>query len=225
MFQPGPTIFAFNGFLNTRVEIGQSLAILVGLFLFLSGLSNIVWVASTVAMILISIYLHELGHAWGCQVQGIPVRRIVLHGGGGFCEHARSGSRTQQELIVAMGPIVNLTLWALSSLGVWYIHSGTNTALYGVATYLWLFSRINIALFVFNMLPVQPLDGGKLLQLALLRVASQNTAMRVTGAIGLIFSVLWWPALIFLYITSGWLLLFAPSIRTHLDMAKGQQRF
>ncbi len=222
MFKPGPTIFTFYGFLNVRVEVSQSLALLVGLFLFLSGLSNIVWVVSTVAMILISIYLHELGHAWGCQVQGIPVRRIVLHGGGGFCEHARSGTRTEQELIIAMGPIVNLTLWALSSLASWYLV--VNTELYEVSGYLWLFSRINIALFVFNMLPVQPLDGGKLLQLTLLRVASQNTAMRVTGAIGLIFSVLWWPALIFLYITSGWLLLFAPSIRTHLDMAKGQQR-
>lgn len=223
MFKPGPTIFYFTGFFGVRVEIAQSLAILVGLFLFLSELSNIVWVAITVAMILSSIYLHELGHAWGCQVQGIPVRRIVLHGGGGFCEHARSGSRTEQELIIAMGPIVNLALWALSSLAAWYVI--TNTGFYAVAGYLWLFSRINLALFVFNLLPVQPLDGGKLLQLGLLRVASQNTAMRVAGAIGLIFSVLWWPALIWLYVNSGWLLLFAPSIKTHFEMAKGHQRF
>ncbi|MBU2983611.1 site-2 protease family protein [Lentibacter algarum] len=225
MFQPGPTIFSFQGLFGVRVEIAQSLILLAGLFLLLSGLSNFIWVGITVSMLLASIYLHELGHAWGCQVQGIPVRRIVLFGGGGFCEHARSGTRREQELIVAMGPIVNLALWALSSLGAWYIFSSGNMLLATFGGYLWLFSRINIALFVFNMLPVQPLDGGKLLQLTLLRFASQNTAMRVAGVIGLVFAVLWWPALFYLWYTSGWLLLFAPSIKTHLDMAKGQQRF
>jgi hypothetical protein len=63
-----------------------------------------------------SIFLHELGHAWGATVQGVPVRRIVINGGGGFCEQARSATRRQDELIVAMGPIVNLTIWAAGSL-------------------------------------------------------------------------------------------------------------
>ena len=87
------------------------------------------------------IFLHELGHAWGCQVQGIPVRRIVLHGGGGFCEHTRSGTRTEQELIIAMGPLVNLALWALGSLVTWYIVSNSYVSLFPVADYLMLFSR------------------------------------------------------------------------------------
>ena len=60
------------------------------------------------AILIGSIYLHELGHAWGCLIQGVPVRRVMIYGGGGFCEPTRSSTRYEQELIVAMGPIVNL---------------------------------------------------------------------------------------------------------------------
>lgn len=224
MFQTGPTLFSFRGIFGVRVEVSQSLIMLLGLLLFLSGLSNFIWVALFVGMLLVSIYLHELGHAWGCIVQGIPVRRIVLHGGGGFCEHARSGTRTEQELIVAMGPIVNLALWAIASLAAWWIWSRPSVGLDAFASYLTLFARLNLALFIFNLIPVQPLDGGKLLQLGLLRFVPQNIAMRATGAIGLVFAVLWWPALLYVYFTFGWLLLFAPPIMLHWHMARGEHR-
>ncbi|MCV2894389.1 site-2 protease family protein [Lentibacter sp. XHP0401] len=224
MFQTGPTLFSFRGLFGVQVDVSQSLVMLAGLLLFLSGLSNFIWVAVLVAMLLTSIYLHELGHAWGCLVQGVPVRRIVLHGGGGFCEHARSASRQQQELIIAMGPLVNLALWALASLGSWWIFSGPSMGLDMIGGYLSLFARLNLALFIFNLLPVQPLDGGKLLQLGLLRFFPQNVAMRTAGAIGLVFAVLWWPALIYVYFTFGWLLLFAPPIMLHWHMARGEYR-
>ena len=35
-----------------------------------------------------------------------------------FCERSRSASVKQDELIVAMGPIVNLVIWALASLSL-----------------------------------------------------------------------------------------------------------
>lgn len=50
-----------------------------------------------------SIHLHELGHACGNPAQVVPVNRIMLYGGGGFCERTRSATRYEQELIVAMG--------------------------------------------------------------------------------------------------------------------------
>ena len=91
-------------------------------------------------------------------------------------------------------------------------------------SYLMLFARLNLALFVFNLLPVHPLDGGKLSHLFLLRFLPQSSAMRIAGAVGLVFAVLWWPALIYVYITYGWLLLFAPPIAYHYHMARGEVR-
>ncbi|MEZ5714096.1 MAG: site-2 protease family protein [Paracoccaceae bacterium] len=226
MLQTGPIIFRFRGLLGVPVEIGQTLAFLILLFvgLSLSAGGDLVWLTAVIAMILSAIYLHELGHAWASLVQGVPVRRIVLHGGGGFCEHARSASAPQQEFITAMGPLVNLALWAVSSLlADWTWSTGLGSGMLG--HYFWLFARINIMFFAFNLIPVQPLDGGKLLQLVLLRFVAPKLAMQIAGAVGLVFAILWWPALFYLWYTSGWLLLFIPSIWLHYQMMKGEIRF
>ena len=226
MLQTGPIIFRFRGVFGIPVEIGQTLAFLVLLFagFSLTGGGDLIWLAVVLAMIVGIIYLHELGHAWACLMQGVPVRRIVLHGGGGFCEHARSASAYEQEFIVAMGPLVNLGLWAIGSLMMdWIWANGIGGGYLG--HYLSLFATLNLMFFIFNLIPVQPLDGGKLLQLFLLRFASPGLAMRLTGGIGLIFAILWWPALFYIWATTGWLLLFVPSIIMHYRMMRGDLRF
>lgn len=224
MVHHGPTLFSVTGLFGVRVDLGRSLFVLAGVLVLLAGLSNLVWVAILVAMLFVSIYLHELGHAWGCRIQGVAVKRIVLHGGGGFCEHARPASRAGQELIIALGPLVNLALWALASLAAEGIFASGATGLYATGSYLMLFARLNLALCLFNLVPVQPLDGGKLLQLAFLRVLPQGLAMRAAGAVGLVFALLWWPALVYVYLTFGWFLLFAPPILLHWHMARGRLR-
>jgi Zn-dependent protease len=165
-------------------------------------------------MLIGSIFLHELGHAWGCRIQGVPVRRIMLHGGGGFCEQSRSASYDQQELIVAMGPIVNLAIWAIASLAVPMVTSGTASwALY------WL-AQINLFLALFNLLPVHPLDGGKLFQLLLLRFLPAPAATRISGGVGLVLAALWIPGMIWLYFNVGLVLFFFPPVRLHLQMLR-----
>ena len=225
MLQTGPIIFRFNGVFGLPVEIGQTLAFLVFLFVGLTLMAggSVLWVLVVIAMILGIIYLHELGHAWASLIQGVPVRRIVLHGGGGFCEQARSATAHQQEFIVAMGPLVNLALWAIGSLAAdWVWSTGIGAGMLG--HYLSLFSMLNLMFFIFNLIPVQPLDGGRLLQLVLLRFVPPRTAMQITGAIGLVFAILWWPALLYLWFTTGWLLLFVPSIWLHYQMMRGELR-
>ena len=225
MLQTGPIIFRFNGVFGLPVEIGQTLAFLVFLFVGLTLMAggSVLWVLVVIAMILGIIYLHELGHAWASLIQGVPVRRIVLHGGGGFCEQARSATAHQQEFIVAMGPLVNLALWAIGSLAAdWVWSTGIGAGMLG--HYLSLFSALNLMFFIFNLIPVQPLDGGRLLQLVLLRFVPPSMAMQITGAIGLVFAILWWPALLYLWFTTGWLLLFVPSIWLHYQMMRGELR-
>ncbi|MFD1809623.1 site-2 protease family protein [Gemmobacter lanyuensis] len=36
-----------------------------------------------IGVLLVSIFLHELGHAWAAHVQGVKVTRIILTGAGG----------------------------------------------------------------------------------------------------------------------------------------------
>lgn len=225
MLRNDTVIFQFTGPMGIRVDIGQSLGMLLVFLVILSG-GDIVYSAIFATLLLLAIFLHELGHAWGCWVQNVRVRRIMLHGGGGFCERAQSVSPKQDELIVAMGPIVNLGLWALASLAQWAMWQnldGRQSLLFDdIIYYLGVFAFLNLALFIFNLIPVQPLDGGKLLHLGLLRVMQPRLAHRITGGIGLILSVAWIPAMILAYVSSGWILFFIPSIPAHYRMARGQ---
>ncbi|WP_157705773.1 site-2 protease family protein [Roseovarius faecimaris] len=235
MFQDSTPVFEFRGPLGIPVQIGSSLALLVAFYLFVAG-ANLFSALIIVMMLLAAIFLHELGHAWASEVQGVPVRRIVLYGGGGFCENKRSATAYEQEFIVVMGPIVNLALWALCSLGAYwlwegiiadgsFVQIGRNAPIdprITLAQHLELFAMINGFLAVFNLIPVQPLDGGKLLHLILLRLTHAEAAMKITGRIGLILSVLWIPGLIFFYGMGWWILFFIPSIPLHFAMARGR---
>lgn len=228
MFQNDRTALLIHTRFGFPVEIRQSIVMLALFYLLFSARSvqGAIDAVVFVVLILTAIFLHEMGHAWGCRVQGVKVRRVVIFGGGGFCEHGTSSFK-QDELIVAMGPIVNLTLWALSSLAVnwaygWLPDSETywhHELFYWVDT----FGLLNLMLFAFNMVPVQPLDGGKLFHILMRKFMPPLAALRVAGAIGVVFSVLWWPALLYLFLTSGWLLFFAPSLKQHLAMVRGER--
>lgn len=232
MFSDTP-LLQFTGPLGIRVEIGQSLVVLVMIILLL-GSGNPGFAAGLIAALLISVMLHEYGHAWACRVQGVPVRRIMIHGGGGFCERAARVPPRQEEFIVMMGPLVNLALWAMAGLAqtllvAWATPAPGGTSLPNLdairlvlAVHYWLglFGLINLALFLFNLIPVQPLDGGKLLQLGLLRVTSPLAATRIAGRVGVVFAVLWIPGLVAMWFYLGWVLIFMPSIALHLQMAR-----
>lgn len=215
MFATGQPLFQFRGPMGVPVEVHSSILILLLIFLGLSGsVEEIQYDLMFVALLIGSIFLHELGHAWGCKVQGVPVRRIVIFGGGGFCEHGRAPNRQEQELIVAMGPIVNIAIWAVASL-IWPNMTP------GMAMWVvYVLAQINLFLAILNMLPVQPLDGGKLFHLTLLRLMPPREATRIAGAVGVVIAVLWIPAMILCFLTYGLLLFFIPSIRAHWEMAR-----
>jgi len=210
MFNDTP-IARFNGPWGVPIEIGATLLILVFILASMGGSPDL-YSLTFIVVIVGSIFLHELGHAWGCMVQGVPVERIMLYGGGGFCQHARAPSRREEELIVAMGPIVNIVLWALSSMALGVVEGGI------LAVTLWQIMVVNLALFALNMLPVQPLDGGKLLHLFLQRFLAPRAATKIAGFCGLIICILWIPGMILVWFYLGFLLLFMPQIGLHWAM-------
>lgn len=218
-------ILQFRGPMGIPVQVVPSFLMLAAAFvLFDPSIRS----AGFFALIAISILLHELGHAWGAKVQGVPVSRIVLWGGGGLCYHGGTRDPKARELIVLMGPLVNLALWAVASLASDRMYVAFETAPpagempWEIAWQLHLFARINLFLFALNLLPVSPLDGGRLLFLFLLRVTTLERAARIAGGLGLLISIAWIPAMVWVFLTYGWVLLFLPSIRLHLDMMRGE---
>jgi len=119
------------------------------LYWFMGGLTALMFFAS--------ILLHELGHSVVALRYKIPVRRITLFIFGGVAEiGAEPPSATAEFVIAIAGPAVSLLLALL--------FSGTKTVvtdiapLWGLAKYL---AYINFAVFLFNLIPGYPLDGGR----------------------------------------------------------------
>ncbi|MEL6641623.1 MAG: site-2 protease family protein [Pseudomonadota bacterium] len=228
MFRDETILYSFEGPWGVRVDVGQSLIFLMGLLVWFNLNGDPVFAILAPILLMLAIYLHELGHAWGNIVQGVPVARVMLYGGGGYCQSARSQSAHEAELIVAMGPIVNLALWAICSLtdfwlSEYWVTSGTYPGdfAWDALYYVWLFGFMNLMLFAFNMIPVQPLDGGKLFHLLLLRLTPPDMAQRITGGVGFVLAIAWIPAMVALLYFQGWVLFFIPSIAAHYRMMRG----
>jgi len=216
MFQDNNPIYEFRGPWGVPVQVGASIFLLPLIIIDFGGTAQtIAYDVMFLAILVGSIYLHELGHAWGCLIQGVPVKRIMMYGGGGFCERTRSATRYEQELIVGMGPIVTLVLWATAGLIAPFI-SDPEIA--------WVFRTIawvNGFLAVLNLLPVHPLDGGKLFELLLHRIFRPQTAIMLSGATGLLFALLWLPLMVYGFVSMGLVLFFLPSVRLHWQMMRG----
>jgi len=88
------------------------------------------------------------------------------------------GGRQSDALVALAGPLSNLALAAVAAIPFRILHaSGVETPL--VLFILYLFIQINIALMIFNLIPLPPLDGSHVL-LALL---DPQTSWKVRGVL------------------------------------------
>jgi Zn-dependent protease len=162
--------------------------------------ADIVAVAATLLFFL-SIILHELGHALAARRQGIQILGIDLWFFGGISRLAREPETPGEEFkIAAAGPAVTLLIIALCfglSLTVDQLSDTFRSARFGDAKttpavallgWTWL---MNVAIFVFNIVPAFPLDGGRIARaIAWKRTGDRNKATRITAFIGQVFAYL-----------------------------------
>lgn len=228
--------FTLRGPWRIPIQFDISLLILAVFFGFLFIDRGILAAAIAFAMIVIAILLHELGHAAACVVQGVPVTRVVLFGGGGFCEHHARVTPRQAELIAIAGPLVNLALWAAVTLVLPALAAGPPEPMNINGTWiagpplgqselyraLETFARLNLFLALFNLVPVLPLDGGRLLHSWLHRFVPGRTATKTSGGVGVVLSVLWIPMMFAAFFTFGFVLLFFPNLMLHWRMLRGR---
>lgn len=137
-----------------------------------------------------SVLLHELGHSLLAQRMGIKVRDIVLYPIGGVSSMERLPEPAKELPITLAGPLVNLVIAALIYVGL--AMTGTLVPLteffrnIGVATgHFWQSMLVaNLILFVFNILPAFPMDGGRILRAFLALRIGEVRATEIAATIG-----------------------------------------
>ncbi len=106
-----------------------------------------------------SIVLHELGHSVIARFYKIPVKSITLFALGGVAHISRDATRPVAELLMALaGPFMSLLIGG-AFIGAWFLFgAGDSSAVDAVLLGL---GGMNIVLAIFNLIPLFPMDGGR----------------------------------------------------------------
>lgn len=184
--------------MSTRIQIGR----IAGIDIYLDMLFVLVLLIFTypyftsgntqamsagvviVVGLMLSILLHELGHAFAGRLFGARVSHIELTGIGGLAHFERSlpPSVLARTVIYLAGPAVNLALWlGLAAL----VGDAFGIGRPMLALPLAVLASANFYLLVFNLLPAYPLDGGHTLDAWLGAVLGPTWSVRIVAGLGL----------------------------------------
>lgn len=158
-----------------------------------------------------SILLHELGHAFTALRNGIGITSITLWMFGGIAVLDRDSRTPGEEFrIAAAGPAVTLLI-AIACLGVGIAIDGSSfwdavlldsdAGVTGAGSLLAWLAVTNVLLFVFNLLPAFPLDGGRIARAIAWRISGdREQATSFAGRLGQGFSFVFVALGVFLLI-------------------------
>lgn len=139
------------------------------------------------ALLLASVFLHELAHALMARARGQKVQDLTITVWGGrtsFEEPARTPATSA--LVAVVGPLVNGAVAALC----WALMQRSGT---GSVLTLVLFAGVvsNVFVAVFNLLPGLPMDGGYLLEALVWKITgSRRRGTLLAGWFGRVVAVL-----------------------------------
>ena len=146
------------------------------------------WLPFTfIIAIFASVLIHELAHAFVAKRLGWTVYKIEV---GLFTGSASVDTNIPEKdsiPVIAAGPISNLIL-SIVSIPLYLALSGVNPFLDRLLNDLFV---VNMFMFIFNILPIYPMDGGRLLKDFLFLKMRNNRilAKKISGSVSLIFSL------------------------------------
>ncbi len=133
-----------------------------------------------VLLLFTCVVLHELGHALAAKRYHIRTRDIVLYPIGGIASLETAPSQQNELWIALAGPVVNLILAIVLGVAMFFVKVKTGFT----AQMIGNLRDANAVLFLFNMIPAFPMDGGRVLRSLLSRRMNELMATRTAAAIG-----------------------------------------
>jgi len=132
-----------------------------------------------------AILFHELGHVLAMRRYGVPVKGIYLIpfvGGVAVGDPSRVRlSEWQQFVIAVMGPVIGLVT-AVVPLAIY----GVSGHAFAAAAAGWI-ALVNL----FNLLPIYPLDGGRMLRALFASAGTRATRVGMVLSLGFGAALLW----------------------------------
>jgi len=148
-----------------------------------------------VLIVFACVVLHEFGHALTAQRFGVGTRDITLLPIGGIASLERMPEDPKQEFwITVAGPLVNLVIAGIAFLlialsGLSLVMTDLDMDLSAGHTVLAFLFMSNLGLFLFNLIPAFPMDGGRILRSVLSMWLARDKATRIATTVGRILAV------------------------------------
>ena len=126
--------------------------------------------------------VHELGHSFVATSVGYKLNKITLMPFGAIVSGNIEGLRFSDEIKIALGgPLINLVI-GLFFVATWWVFPETYA-------FTDVIVQTNFSLAIINLLPIFPLDGGRVLSASITGLLGKRKAQIICKIIGLIFAL------------------------------------
>ena len=135
------------------------------------GLESLLVIIGFIVSLFICILLHEFGHSLTAKRYGVQTRDIILSPIGGLARLENIPDKPIQEFKVAInGPIVNLIIASILAIILLVFNLPflpdivDGVVSIGPNNFIQWLMYMNIGVFLFNLIPAFPMDGGRILR-------------------------------------------------------------
>lgn len=192
-----------------NVRVHAMLVWWIALQLLMAGRIGWMNALASSTMLFTIVLLHEFGHCIGARMVGGRAEDILLWPLGGLATTETDRQPWARFVTVICGPLVNVIICV--ALGAWmWLQWGAlppmnplftfmpilvDAKLYvvrdhPVGLWVWWAYVTSWSLLLFNLLPIYPLDGGKLLQIALWKPLGYFKSINISCIIGMVGAVI-----------------------------------
>lgn len=156
---------------------------------------GLIWIFGFWVMLglIVSTLAHEFGHVWMASRYGVKLKKLYMFGLGMAVRlESPTGDVTEDvmgkrgALISVAGPVVNAVIAGLLFAVFFFDIAFLGTAVTSVIAAIML---LNVLFAALNMLPVLPLDGGRILQNLLFTRWSYRTSTLIATIVGTVIGL------------------------------------
>jgi Zn-dependent protease len=156
-----------------------------------------------IAVVFASVLLHEMAHAVMARRYSLSILRIDIHALGGLVQFWYQPLMRSQDCAIALaGPMANLAIGLLALMVLANVPPLEPDTIVIDGRLFWVLGTqkgfleqilrasayLNLGLFAVNLIPAFPLDGGKILYLAIDKHWDARRATLVVSAVGMAFA-------------------------------------